>query len=128
MQSHLLIKINKDKTLLTYIDSGEKIHTHEYNYGYADADNKHKFLAGIMYMLEMINLIDVIPEKYIVDLDIATNDMNDISAMRHKYHWYGEIIRRYNYTQFVRSTNDTPCVIINTNERHKDRNKLGLKI
>lgn len=124
MNTHLHIKILTDRTDISYIENGEKLHSHIYEYGLKDRDDKIKFLSGVLYMLEMINTVSPIPNKYIIDVEASLEDDN----MRHKYHWFGDVLRRYNYTQFWRDDNMAPHVIINSNERYKKRNQLDLTI
>ncbi len=124
MHNHLNIQIKDRSTEVSYIQEGDKLHTHIYNYGYIYGADKGEFLAGILYMLETINVIECIPEHYILDIDGAI----DANPMRHRLNWYADTLRNYNYTQFVRGINMQPHVIINTNERYKKSNKLGLKV
>ena len=122
--NHIHIQIKDRSTTVSYVQEGDKLHTHVYDYGYIQGASKGEFLAGILYMLEMINMIDHIPERYILDLD----GVIDVNPMRHKLNWYTDTLQNYNYTQFVRGTNRQPYVIINTNERYKKGNHLGLKL
>ncbi len=125
MQTHLLIKIAEHKTTVDYIESGDKVHTHDYLYGYSQGEDKHSFLAGILFMLETINSVDHIPNKFIIETDTSIESDN---IMRHKVQWYADLLRNYNYTQFIKATKEPACVIINNNERYKKRNRLHLKV
>ncbi len=131
MEPHLLIKINRENTNVSYIDTGDKLHTHDYNYGYAHGKDRLRYLYGVLYMMEMINIIDPIPNKIIIKFD-TTDNRHDIdnSEMRHMKGWYSDILNQYNYTQFI-FRNDKRYrpvhVIINSDERHQKHNTLGLR-
>ena len=128
MQAHLLIKINKDKTEIHYISEGNKLHTHDYDYGYDNGEDKHLFLSGIMYALEQINTFENVPTVFRIKMSDGENVRIIDNIMRHKMNWYKAILEDYNYTQFDTDGNSKPCVIIDSNERYKKVNRLGLKI
>lgn len=149
MKPHILINIKNDSTELCFVNAGEKVHTHIYEYGYNHGENKHLFLEGIMYMLEQINTIENIPAtfrlklieddglkyvnsstrlKEIINEGLENNSLSLDNIMRHKIHWYKALLENYNYTQFDTEGNARPCVIIDSDERYKKANKLGLKV
>ncbi len=149
MKPHILINIKNINTELCYVNAGERVHTHVYEYGYDHGENKHLFLSGVMYMLEQINTIENIPTTFMlkfiendnikdkIDLteqkeninrgkEVKGGELNN--TMRHKIHWYKALLENYNYTQFDTEGNARPCVIIESDERYKKVNKLGLKV
>lgn len=125
MQSHLLIKIGSNNTVVNYIESGKSIHTHNYDYGYIMGEDRHRFLGGVLYMLELVNSLNYIPNQFILEIDMS---MTEDNIMRHKTDWYRHVLSYYNYTQFIKATKESPRVIINSNERYKKRNSLNLKV
>ena len=133
MDPHILIQINKDTSNVSYIDTGDKLHSHDYGYGYADGKNKLKYISGILYMLEIVNTIDPIPNKIIIKFAINNNNKSnnikniDTSDMRHMKGWYADVLRNYNYTQFIMRYKSDMHVIIDLDERHKKHNQIGLR-
>lgn len=128
MEAHILIEIRKQNTDVSYIENGDKLHVHTYDYGHYMGKNRLFFMSGILYMMEIINTIDVIPNKIIIKFDTLDPQNNiDNSDMRHNKDWYKDVLVKYNYTQFIKRHNIKMHVIINYDERHKKPNPLELK-
>ena len=116
MKPHILINIKNDSTELCYVNAGERVHTHVYEYGYDYGENKHLFLSGVMYMLEQINTIENIPTIFRLSMKEETQNIKQEeinrrlidNPMRHKIHWYKALLENYNYTQFDTEGNAGP--------------------
>ena len=132
MEPHLLIEIYKENTKVSYIDTGNRFQSHEYGYGYMHGKERFSYIAGVLYMMEMINVVDVIPNKIIIKFIEKNDEFDhiDYSDMRHMKEWYANILNKYNYTQFIFRNNKKyrpVYVIINNDERYQKHNPLRLK-
>lgn len=132
MEPHLLIEIDKENTKVSYIDAGVRLQSHEYGYGYIHGKERFSYISGVLYMMEMINVVETIPNKIIINFIEKNDEFDhiDYSDMRHMKEWYADILNKYNYTQFVFRNNKQyrpVYVIINNDERHQKHNPLRLK-